>query len=102
MFCPKCSARLEEDPRGWLSCSSGKLEFSLDLSRKLRTTYGKAAMATATSADLSGRNFFCPGCSTAISSQGDATCLSCGVSLHPLIWSLIELHPHGNDAGGYF
>jgi len=35
MYCPKCSAALEEDPRGWLRCSSGQLEFSIDLSQKL-------------------------------------------------------------------
>jgi hypothetical protein len=101
MYCPKCSALLEEDPRGWLRCSSGQLEFSIDLSRRLRDRYGTLSTAVARTPDFSGRDFFCPGCATAIS-KGDEVCPKCGVSLRPLVWPLVELHPHGDGAGKYF
>lgn len=103
MYCPKCSDRLEEDPRGWLRCSSGELEFSIDLSGKLRRTYGKAEADAITTPDLSGHELFCPGCPIALP-QGtpDAACTSCGISLRPIVHALIELHPHGNGAGKYF
>ena len=102
MYCPKCSAPLDEDPRGWLKCSSGQLEFSVDISRKLRAAYGGVAAAAVTTPDLTGGDFFCPGCATAIPKGKGTACPSCGVSLRPFIWSLVELHPHGNGAGGYF
>ena len=103
MYCPKCNARLEEDPRGWLRCSTGELAFSIDLSRKLRSTYGVASVEVVTTPDLSGRGFYCPGCGLAIPKDTtDAVCPSCRVSLRPLVWALIELHPHGDGAGKYF
>jgi hypothetical protein len=102
MYCPKCNAHLEEDPKGWLRCSSGELQFSIDLSRKLRATYGERALDRATIPNFTGRDFFCPGCGIAIPKGNDLPCSSCGVSLRPLIHALIELHPHGNRAGKYF
>jgi len=102
MYCPKCSAVLEEDPRGWLRCSSGQLEFSIDLSRKLRATYGAAAAGAMTRPDFSGHGFYCPGCGKTIPKDDkDWTCSVCGVSLRPVIWPIVELHPHGDGAGGW-
>src|SRR5438105_14865708 len=98
MHCPKCNAILEEDPRGWLRCSRGQLEFSIDLSRKLRDGYGRTAATAAAQPDFSGSHFFCPGCGIAIP-KGAEACSVCGVSLRPLLWSLIELHPHGDGTG---
>lgn len=103
MYCPKCNARLEEDPRGLLRCSTGELTFSMDLSQKLRSMYGAASVDVVTTPDLSGREFYCPRCGLAIQKgTTDAICSSCHVSLRPLVWALIELHPHGDGAGNYF
>jgi hypothetical protein len=103
MYCPKCNARLEEDPRGWLRCSSGELELSIDLSRRLRETYARLSRDGATVPNFTARDFFCPGCGVAIPKDAsDYPCSSCGVSLRPLVHALIELHPHGNRAGKYF
>jgi hypothetical protein len=103
MYCPKCNARLDEDPRGWLRCSSGELEFSLELSRRLREMFGSRSSEDATIPNFTGRDLFCPGCGVAISKgTGDLSCSSCGVSLRPLVYALVEFHPHGNRAGKYF
>jgi hypothetical protein len=101
MYCPKCSAVLQEDPRGWLRCSSGKLELSVALSRQLRDTYGKVARGAVTQPVLTGRDLFCPGCAVPVT-RATGVCPKCGVSLRPIMWSLMELHPHGDDTGRYF
>jgi hypothetical protein len=90
MYCPKCNAPLEEDPKGWLRCTSGQLEFSVDLSRRLRATYGSATGRSLTTPDLSGRDFFCPGCGIAIP-KGSEACSTCGVSLLPIMWHLSSI-----------
>src|SRR5262245_20492500 len=101
MYCPKCSASLEEDPRGWLRCTSGQLEFSVDLSRKLRATYAANTPYPGV-ADLSGKRLFCPGCRGTVSSASDYSCMSCGTSMKPFLWDLIALHPHGDGTGKHF
>src|SRR6185369_1860991 len=100
MHCPKCAAMLEEDPRGWLRCSSGELEFSMDLSRKLRERYPKGEVRD-TAPDFSGRSLFCPGCAIPLATSAEP-CPSCRVSLKPLLVPLIEWHPHGDGSGKYF
>ena len=105
MYCPKCAAPLEDDPGGFLRCSSGQLEFSLDLSRKLRAAYGAApaldaAIPTEQNFRVSLEKFFCPRCAGTLPSDG--ACLSCGMSLRPFIYVLIEHHPHGDGRGGFF
>lgn len=103
MYCPKCNSLLEEDRRGWLRCSSGQLEFSIDVSRRLRAMHGERALGSEPNPTFTGLDFFCPGCGIAIpKGTADATCSSCGVALRPFVFALIELHPHGNGAGAYF
>src|SRR5262245_2398564 len=101
MYCPKCGAVLEEDPRGWLRCSSGQLEFSIDVSRKLRAQYGEARSTRVNTPRLARGPHFCPGCGIPIQSNIDV-CSACGVSLRPFKWALIELHPHGDGTGKFF
>lgn len=65
--------------------------------------YGERALDGATIPNFTGRDFFCPGCGIAIpKGTNDSACSSCGVSLRPLVYALIEFHPHGNGAGKYF
>lgn len=80
----------------------GKLEFSLDLSRRLRARYGASAKTAPSAVDLSGVEFFCPGCGIAVSKDGEYSCSTCGISLRPILHALIELHPHGDGSGKYF
>jgi hypothetical protein len=101
MYCPKCGAILEEDQRGWLRCSSGQLDFSIDVSRKLRATYGVTVDSAVTTPDFSGRSWFCPACRTPIAKAAN-TCSACGISLGPIKFALIELHPHGDGRGKFF
>src|SRR5262245_11951380 len=100
MYCPKCGAVLEEDPQGWLRCSSGQLEFSIDVSRKLRATYGDALGGRVNTPHFAAGAYFCPGCGIAIP-KGTDVCASCGISLRPLKYALIERHPHGDGTGKY-
>ena len=101
MYCPKCGAGLTEGPNGWLLCSSGELEFSLDLSQKLRVAYRRSVVAPDHPPDLSGRTLFCPGCAIAMP-KGQHVCPNCSVSIRPFIAALIEFHPHGDGTGKYF
>jgi len=100
MHCPKCGAALEEDPRGWLRCSSGQLEFSVDLSRKLRERYPPLA-SLGSAPNFSGLSLFCPGCASPLAGA-EVPCPRCQVSLKPLVYALIEFHPHGDGSGRYF
>ena len=71
------------------------------LSRQLRATYGGVRSELATQPVLTGRDLFCPGCAVAVS-RSTGLCPKCGVSLRPIMWSLMELHPHADDTGRYF
>jgi hypothetical protein len=101
MYCPKCSAILEEDPRGWLRCSSGQLDFTIDVSRKLRAMCGAVTVNAVTTPDFSGHSYFCPGCGIAIP-KANPVCSRCGISLGPIKFALIEIHVHGDGSGKSF
>jgi len=101
MYCPKCKALLEESPDGTLQCSTGLLSFSIALTRKLREIYGDSKVGEPRAPDLTGSDLHCASCARKVSAPA-YLCEPCGISLKPVLFALIELHPHGNGHGKYF
>jgi hypothetical protein len=102
MFCAKCGSALSTQTDGAFVCPAG-LVFTLDLSKRLRERYGDSGdnVGPRGSGKL-GRDWFCPGCGIRlVNANDDPTCSQCGLSLRPLVHSLIERHPHPDDKGGF-
>lgn len=102
MFCPKCGSTLTVNDSGTFECPRG-LEFSADLSQRLRDHYPDCRSVTGFVVELDGnRRWFCPGCGDDLDGL-NGNCARCGVAMSlVMIHSLIELHPHPDGRGGWF
>ena len=102
MFCAKCGSPLSTQADGAFVCPRG-LVFTLDFSRRLRARYGDQGEDSGppVSGEV-GKDWFCPRCGIPIdNARRDPACRKCGVSLQPLVYWLIERHPHPDDKGGF-
>lgn len=102
MFCAKCGSELALGDGDVFICPRG-LEYSVDLTRRLRERYSAAVtpISVATYPPDAGR-WFCPGCGGALASP-EQSCGACGIPLSMYIaHPLIELHPHPDERGGFF
>lgn len=45
--------------------------------------------------------WFCPGCGVELAGV-DLACASCKISFRPLVYQLVEHHPHPHGCGGYY
>lgn len=101
MFCPKCGAELIVGERGSFSCPRG-LDFSTRLSDLLREQYDTGASARAATTTTPSGRYFCPGCRAPLESL-EKPCASCGRSLtKPIMFQLIEFHPHPDGRGSFY
>jgi len=98
LHCPKCGGKLTRNARGSLECSSGRMEISASLERRLigRFVEGLRASASAPVRIAVGGKWYCPACGvlTHEASRGDLRCPSCNHSLSEFMHELTELHPH--------
>jgi hypothetical protein len=102
MFCAKCGTELTVGERGNFVCSRG-LEFSSHLSDLFRERYTSVAHdAVVATAPAASARSFCPGCGVPVKSL-EQPCLACGGSLtRPMMFQLIEFHPHPDGHGSFF
>jgi hypothetical protein len=102
MFCAKCGNELTIGERGNFSCPSG-LDFSIRLSELLREHYRRDVPkhAVASPSAIPSR-WFCPECGVRMGSP-DQPCSACGRSLtKPIVFQLIEFHPHPDGRGSFY
>lgn len=96
MYCIKCSMLLIKENNHFF-CSSGFLEYSIHLSETIEKLY--VSKNEKQNGFMHTGHYFCPQCGKQMKST---ECIECNISIKPLIYELIEFHPHNSHNGRYF
>src|SRR4051794_28574023 len=94
MYCPYCASTLIADEDGrTLRCVAGGMALARDLLVRLRATFGGLPIGAPRVAPAAhGHLWYCPRCGDGLDKA--LTCTTCGRSLQPFLFELIEIHRH--------
>ncbi|AKV04340.1 hypothetical protein AKJ09_11003 [Labilithrix luteola] len=91
LYCFRCAEPMRRDSNGELGCAPGAMGLSKDVERALLERFATRVASSAV-APAAREAWYCPGCRSPLSAE--MVCPRCEVSLHDLVFQLVELHPH--------
>jgi hypothetical protein len=96
LHCPCCAVPLSE-VEGTLACVPGNMPLSPNFRKILTERYvarAQPAPPPVPGVPTSGP-WYCPGCGLPPGPPNGTFCPSCGLSIGDLLFTIVELHPHG-------